>query len=443
MLILLLVPFHAFLTVWASSIFGHYTALRLWKEALLILCITGALYLIAMDHKIRSHTLSRRLVWLIMAYVALNIVWGLMALDQNDVTPKALGYDWIVNLRFLAFFLLTWAVALRMARIRSHWQWLVYWPAIVVVGFGLLQALVLPDDFLRHFGYGPETIPVYDTINQNEAYVRAASTLRGANPLGAYLLIPISLLVVLLLRPKKRTWLQAGFLGAALVVLFFTFSRSAWIGALLSIAIILALSLRTRRSQRIALVTAGCLILAGAVAALTLSSNDRFENLVWHTQEESTIKVSSNHQRLEAMQEGLKDIANDPLGSGPGTAGPASFYNQPDPPRVSENYFVQIGQSVGVIGMAMFGLISVGVGYLLWLRRADPLALSLFASFVGLTFINMLSHAWTDDTIAYVWWGLAGVAMATLPQVPEAETATTLSNEKAHEDKPDNQPAKR
>ena len=56
------------------------------------------------------------------------------------------------------------------------------------------------------------TIPVFETINNNPEYVRIASTLRGANPLGAYLLIPISLLTVLLIR-NGRNWRQAIFLA--------------------------------------------------------------------------------------------------------------------------------------------------------------------------------------------------------------------------------------
>ncbi len=253
-------PFHAFLTVWASSHFGHYITLRLWKEVLLVICVLGVLYLIATDHKIRFHTLSRRLVWLILGYVVLTVTWGLLALNQHDVTSKALGYGLISNLRFLAFFLVTWAVALRMARLRTHWQWLVLWSAMGVVIFGLLQAFVLPNDFLRHFGYGEATIPVYGTINHNQDYIRIASTLRGANPLGAYLLVPISLLSVLLIR-NGRNWRQGFFLAAALVVLFFSFSRSAWIGAALSIIVILFLSRLSRQTQRIALVAAGVLIL--------------------------------------------------------------------------------------------------------------------------------------------------------------------------------------
>ena len=58
MLIILVMPLHAFLTVWGSSLVGHYTALRLWKEALLLICIAGTLYLVLTDGKIRAHTLT-------------------------------------------------------------------------------------------------------------------------------------------------------------------------------------------------------------------------------------------------------------------------------------------------------------------------------------------------------------------------------------------------
>lgn len=423
MVILLAMPFHAFLTVWGSSIFGHYITLRLWKEVLLVICILGVLYLIATDHKIRTHTLSRRLVWLILLYMLLNVVWGLLALNQHDVSLKALGYGLIINLRFLAFFLVTWAVALRMSRLRSHWQWMVYWPAMGVAAFGLLQIFVLPHDFLRHFGYGALTIPPFETINNNQHYIRIASTLRGANPLGAYLIIPISLLTVLLLSKKRRTWLQAGFLAELLVVLFFTFSRSAWIGAALSVGVILFFSVHTRPARRVTVaVIAGLLIVAAGLTAI-FQHNPRYQNFVFHTQTNSPISETSNDGHLAALEHGARDLERQPLGHGPGTAGPASVYNTERQPRIAENYFIQITQETGWLGLTLFLLINIGVGYLLWLRRADPLALSLFASLIGLTFINLLSHAWTDDTLAYVWWGLAGIAMAPDTKAEAAEKA--------------------
>ncbi|HXE10031.1 MAG TPA: O-antigen ligase family protein, partial [Verrucomicrobiae bacterium] len=337
MVILLGMPFHALLTVWGSSIFGHYTVFRLWKEVLLVFCALGVLYLIATDHKIRSHTLSRRLVWLILLYMLLNVIWGLLALNQHDVTAKALGYGLIINLRFLVFFLVTWAVALRMSRLRSHWQWMVYWPAMGVAAFGLLQIFILPHDFLRHFGYGPATILPFETINHNSHYVRIMSTLRGANPLGAYLIIPISLLAVLLLRKRSRTWLQAGFLLELLVVLFFSFSRSAWIGAGLSIATILLLSIRTRPARRVTVAVIAGLILVAVGTTAMFRHNARFENFVFHTQTNSAIKDTSNEDHLSALKNGTKDIWHQPLGHGPGTAGPASIYNTGHQPRIAEN----------------------------------------------------------------------------------------------------------
>lgn len=411
MAVLFLIPFHAFLTVWLSSLFGHYTAFRLWKEALLLLCVAGTLYLIATDHKIRFHTLSRRLVWLILAYMALTAVWGLLALNQHDVTRKALGYGLIVNLRYLAFFLVTWAVALRLGRLKANWPRLLYWPAIVVVIIGLLQAFVLPHDFLQHFGYGPNTILPVETINHNNNYVRVFSTLRGANPLGAYLVIPISLVTVWLLK-GRRNWGQGLFLATALVVLFFTFSRSAWAGAALSIIVILFLSRLSHRSQRIAIGATAALVVVGVALALIFHENVRYQNFILHTQTHSAVPTTSDQGHLAALRSGLSGLSHHALGNGPGTAGPASFYNTGHPVRIAENYYIQIGQEVGWLGLLMFLLINAGVAYLLFVRRDDPLALALFASFIGITFINLLSHAWADDTLAYVWWGLAGIAMA-------------------------------
>ncbi len=418
MLILLLMPFHAFLTVWGASLFGHYTALRLWKEVLLALSVIGVLYLLITDHKIRSHTLTRHLVWLILGYIALTLVWGLVAYERHEVSAKALGYGLVSDLRYLVFFLVTWAVALRLGRLRAHWRGLILWPAALVVLFGLLQIFILPHNFLTHFGYGPNTIPAMETINHNSHYYRIASTLRGANPLGAYLLIPISLLTVLLLG-ARRSWRQIVLLVGALVTLMFSFSRSAWIGVALSVAIICALEIKSKPLRLRLLSAAAVLILVLSGLAIGLRNNTHFQNIFLHTQTHSAVATNSDTGHLSALRSGLHDIAHQPLGRGPGTAGPASVYNGSHPARIAENYYVQIGQETGWLGLAAFVLINLGIGYLLWIRRADPLALCLFASLVGLTFINLLSHAWADDTLAYIWWGLAGIAMAPIDQKPE------------------------
>ena len=409
--IIVLMPFHAFLTVWGASAVGHYTLLRLWKEIILLLCAVAAIFLLATDKKIRVNTLSRRLVWLILIYMGFTVLCGLAALHRGAVTPFAMGYGIVENLRFVIFFLITWLVSLRLSRLHTYWQWMVLWPAAFVIGFGIIQFFVLPHNFLASFGYGPGTIQPYSTINSNENYIRAISTLRGANPLGAYLVIPITMLSVLLIK-KRIERKQIFLLAAAFLCLIISFSRSAWIGVLISLAVVLGITLKTHRARQMALASAGALLVLLLISLAVLSRNDTFENIFFHTQAESSIELDSNESRATALKSGLHDVIYHPLGTGTGTAGPASTHNGACPARISENYFLQIGQEIGWIGLGLFVLINIAVGYLLWLRRSDPLALSLFASLVGITAINMLSHAWADDTLAYIWWGLAGIAMA-------------------------------
>jgi len=410
MIIIMVMPFHAFLTVWLSSLVGHYTALRLWKELLLIVAGSGAIFLLLTDQKIRQNTLSRRIVWLILAYIALNIVWGIIGFFGGDLSAKALGYGLIVNTRFLIFFLIAWAVALRTDRLRNNWQKMVLWPAVIVVVFGILQFSVLPNDFLKHFGYSVSTIEPFETINSNSNYIRISSTLRGANPLGAYLIIPITFLAMLIMR-GKRTWQNVTLLIGALMALAFTFSRSAWIGTALALSTLGVMNLEGRNIAKSNLLLLSLLLALIAGSAYALRSNSHFQNVVFHTEDRSVVKVSSNQNHWSATKNGVIDVVKHPLGFGPGSAGPASSYNN-GKGRIAENYFVQVGQELGWIGLVFFTVINIGVGYLLWLKRADPLALGLFASFIGITAVNMLMHAWADDTLAYVWWGLAGIAMA-------------------------------
>ena len=35
----------------------------------------------------------------------------------------------------------------------------------------------------------------------------------------------------------------------------------------------------------------------------------------------------------------------------------------------------------------------------------------LLASFIGVSVASLTAHAWADDTIVYVWWGIAGFVM--------------------------------
>ena len=100
-----------------------------------------------------------------------------------------------------------------------------------------------------------------------------------------------------------------------------------------------------------------------------------------------------------------------PWGGGIGSAGPASVRNDLASPRIAENHYLQTAQELGWIGLVVLLGLLVTVGRYLWRVRADDLALLLVASLVGLSFINLVSHAWADDTLMILWWVLCGVVV--------------------------------
>ncbi len=409
--ILVILPFHAFVTIWLSSAAGHYTLLRLWKEFALVVILAGTIYILASDSKLKKRFIAYLPTRLIALYSLVLLFWGYAALINNHVTAKAMWYGLLVDLRFLVFFLAVWVIASKSAWLINVWQKILLAPAIAVSTFAIAQYLVLPYDFLRHFGYKESTIFPYETINHNISRLRVASTLRGANPLGAYLVLPISGLVALLAKQKSKRRDGLVLLIGMLLAMAFSFSRSAWIGLVLSTAVILWVSLNPA-GRKMFVKAIGVVALVAVLAAAIFHNSATFENTVLHTENGSKVSVSSNEAHASAFSSSIKDIARQPWGGGVGTAGPQSAYNE-RPARISENYFLQIGQEAGLIGMALFIAICAVVGKLLWQRRTNTLALWLFGALIGITFINLLSHAWADDTLAYLWWGYAGIALAT------------------------------
>lgn len=423
--VLVLIPFHAFLTVWLASGVGHYTALRLWKEVFLGLGLGLAAILVWRNRSLRL-SIGRSWLWRVAAaYLAVQATWGAVALLLGEVSLQA-GLEGLIIDSRLVLFLFVVFVAGSTAEWLWRWRFrLLLGPAAIVVLFGLLQQFVLPYDVLRHFGYGPDTIRPYQTIDKKVSYIRVLSTLRGANPLGAYLLVVLATLAgrgrwAARLFSSVLPWLAGIF--ATAVVLYGSRSRSAWIGALVALVTVLALQLPRRHAKRlvialVAIMAVGCLVL------VALRNNDFVQNTFFHTDETSKAASSSNSDHWSASYGALKQVMREPLGRGPGSAGPASFHDGDQPPRIAENYYLQIGQEYGWLGLGLFVTLSVLVGHELYVRRHEPLALALFAAFAGLTIANLLLHAWADDTLAYIFWGMTGLALARSGR-PKHETAT-------------------
>lgn len=421
--ILVLIPFHAFLTVWLSSAVGHYTALRLWKEVLLLIAGLGASWLIYRLPKLQKALLDDWLWRLIAIYAVVTIVCGLAAHALGSVTTKAVLYGELLNLRPFVMLVIAWVAASTAPWLYQKWRQLVLWPAAGVVTIGLLQYAVLPHDVMKHFGYNASTIGPYETIDHKTAYIRIRSTLRGANLLGGYMLIVLSLLGALLTKRRRRLTIFVVMI-ASLTVLFASGSRGAWLGLIAAAAVLVWTRLPNQRQKRELLLLGAAGIVVVACAVVLLRNNDFVQNIVFHTDEHSSSRVSSNSAHVTYSIDAMKQIVTEPVGRGPGTAGPAGVYNTGHPARIAENNFLQIGQEVGWLGLGLFMAIYFLLAKRLWQRRHLQLSLVLLASLAGLTVMAMLMHIWTDDTIAYLWFGLAGIAIAQPPSKVKHEKAS-------------------
>jgi hypothetical protein len=409
-LIIVLLPFHAFFTAWAASNFGNFDLIRLWKEALLLWLTLGCGVYLLNSADLRSYLRRSLLMQVIFFYLLLTGLMAITGVLAGFVGFEAAVYGAVIDSRPLLFFLVVFILYKKNGQLFRAWpKWLIY-PGLIVILFGMLQ-LILPDDFLRHFGYGPDTLQAYQPVDNKSDLARVQSTLRGPNPLGAYL-VPILMLFLAGWSSQKKRHIFSIALVLGLIVVLATYSRSALLGLALATLAYGYMSIKNSAKQRRFLSLSLLLVIITSCIVVVLRNNDFIQNYVFHTNEQSQSAQSSNEQRLSAIKEGVEDIAQNPFGSGVGSAGPASLRNDASPARINESYFLQIGSEMGLIGLGLFIAVIAGLTRRLWSLRQNPLARATLAAMIGLIFINLVSHAWADDTLAYLFFGMVGFVLA-------------------------------
>ena len=409
LLVLFGVALHAPITVYFGSLLPDAAQpIKAWKEILM----TG-LGLIAIV-MVTTHGVWRRLLndWAVrlsLVYIVLHIVLALLA--PEDLRSQVAGL--MIDLRFVAFFLL--AYVLVMLRPEA-WRWLLGTAAVaaaVVLGFGLLQITVLPDDVLAGIGYGDDTVRPFTTIDRNPEFVRINSTLRGPNPLGAIVTLYVAIGLAYLasrwrgLSERRRAMMIASLL-VALAVLFASYSRSAYVAVVVAGLVVGLAHIRRRPSRRAIAVSAG-FVLGGLMAFTFLQSTDWYSNVILHEDPESTVISKSNDEHVSSLADGTRRLISQPLGAGVGSTGSASLYDEDTKnDAIIENWYLLVAHESGWLGLALFGALFGLILIRLWGHRTGWPALGLFASGVGLALIGLLLPVWADETVALTWWGLAG-----------------------------------
>ncbi len=417
-------PLHIFLSTWVGTTFGGLEVAKVAKDVVLI--VGFALALLASLRQPWLPTLLRStLVGLVVAYIVFTLVTlGVLSVQWD---AELLGF--VYNVRFLIFFLYALLIVRLFAarHILQRSLQIVLTVGAMVALFGVVQYTVLPDDALTNIGYSRENgvLPAFH-IDDKPDLERAMATLRDPNSLGSYLIITSSLFAAALLAARSyrmRILLVSG-LALSLLCLYFTFSRSAWLGAALAAMVFVGAAALTQGRVRDYLRSHGQTLLSlllvivslGIVTAVAAKDSYFVQNVIFHADSSTTLE-DPNELRLRFWDETVSAVQERPFGHGVGTAGLASIRNSEQGTVLTENYYLQILYEIGIVGLFLFLAILAYLAYHLiatYVRSKNLYVLALIAAFTGLLFTNFLVHIWANEAVAYTFWGLVGLCLTSL-----------------------------
>lgn len=407
--LLVYMPFHVFLSQSLSLVTGSLDVWKIAKDVVLFFGLGLTVFLVLWTGAYKKNKDYTTFLALGLAYGFLHLlIW----LINKDISTSGAVLGTVYNSRLVCYALLGWgAVLVYPGKVSiNRTAKLILMVSTVVCAIGILQHL-LPKDILTHLGYSLERgVKPNFFIDDKPDLPRIMSTLRDPNSLGAYLILPITLLsLAWARRPKART-LLSGLLLLHVWALFLTFSRSAWLGAMLSVGLAL---LWTHKEQTKQFTKKYWLFLVvGLVSLLVLvfALRDQYviQNVVFHS-DENTQMTDSNNLHVDLAKQGIDGIVDDPEGHGPGTAGLVSIRTKTDV-VLTENYFIQIGYEVGIVGLGLFVWLMAFLLHQLW-RIKTTVSTAQIAGFLGITVCSLLLLTWSNEAVSATWWIFAGLAV--------------------------------
>ncbi len=469
-------PFHAFfVTFWTNILVGPghspLFSLAIWKEVvlmvILILCIVEVLWVneqrVTENQKLRLDLLDL----LIVALLGLSLFTT--TLHSSLFTLHfALGfkYDFLPLIAFLILRRVSWNAAWKRTVLLTL---LLVSVSVAVIG---LITLPLPSGVFTMLGYSPAHSTYIPSgplaefqLLSDTGLRRIQSTFAGPNQFGIYLLLPWSIGVLAALGAFRSPLIARGsadrlrhllphvaqssvlFAIGIAGTLLFTYSRSAWLGAIVILLVALWLFKRSAEygvgpkqapkppprdesSHLVALLLAACALASLVIYAPVLPLR------------------STTLAHLTRPVEAIRIILQEPYGRGLGSAGPAQhrvsdvclhyplgadtqwaklrpdlcifrggYQVQPRNrdcrcPVIPESWYLQIGVELGVLGLLLYVILII-----LTLKKLSfHVPRSTFHSlstlfFLGVVVAGLFLHSFEDSAVAYTAWVLAAVAL--------------------------------
>ena len=371
-----------------------------WKEMVL-----GILCLLALPGFFRQ---PQRLLtrWNIFAVLLLVLGCGYLLFAQT-ITQAVLGFrtlalPWVmyVVVQYLPVASAELRILLRTLTVM----------VLIVCGFGLLQYLVLPADFLRHFGYSAVVntwlpggnIPMYQTVGES-GWLRVQSTFAGPNQLASWLLVVLPLVWWFGMRVAAVAWRRAAYVACALgaLTLILTFSRGGALGLLVIAGIYAAGELWRKFGMRgiavgLSFVVGMLVVFSVAVATLPQLRD-------------TLVRTGSTSAHLIHLQDAGVLALQHPFGLGLGTtAGVSQRFDEAEHVGITpENTFLAITLELGYVGGVLF-VLALGMLLQALVRVRAAAAYSVLGIFCMLLVLHPL-----DDAPTALYFGLlAGLGVS-------------------------------
>ncbi|MDR1032767.1 MAG: O-antigen ligase family protein [Candidatus Nomurabacteria bacterium] len=413
--ILLAMPIWPFLSTWLGSFGGLLWLKSLPTLALAALMVAGLIYLAVNRRDVLKTIFKSRLVQFIALFAVVVLVSVVLSAAGEGPKLAAVAMD----LRYFLAFIMAYAL---VQLDKSFWQSVIgKLPKVAIaVGVvlslvGLAQVALLPPDFLAYFGYGADTIAPYITIDQTNV-LRAFATLRGPNDYAAFLILPLLFAVLRLFSSRKLIQVLPVLVVAAGILA--SSSRSAILAALIALGVLAIVKVPKAIFKTKRFWAAAAVLLVMLAAGLALALNNPFLRLhLLHIRDgRDTATATSNSDHVDYAQDSVERIVRQPLGCGAGCSGPASYYG--DDAKVSENYYLQITEEYGVVGLALWLTAVMLLASRLWRRRHDDIYLVWLAALSGYLFIGLLLHVFVDEPLTVVWFMIAGALVSLVALKP-------------------------
>ena len=301
--------------------------------------------------------------WLILAFLA----WVALSTVTSISWPTALlgksrRYEGLLSFaNYAVIYFLVLQFAHEAARVRRLAQAL-FWSSVVVSAYGILQ----------YAGHDPIAWGVLPF----EAH-RAFSTYGNPDLLGGFLIFSTTVALGLALFEQRQVWRAVYWVGFGLngLTLIVAFTRGAWIGGAVSLAVLGVIAWRQRvRLRRVDWVPAAASIAVGAaVIWKSLSSSSAVMNFGTRLASIFQFQGGSGQTRAEIWQAAIRAIRERPvLGWGADTFRlvfvkfkPVDYVRDAGGANVADNahdYPLQLASGVGIPGMLMFYGIFVWAG---------------------------------------------------------------------------------